>query len=119
MNNISIGIKGEQIASEFLVKKGYKIIKNNFRTRFGEIDLICQKRGALVFVEVKTLKGAGRPEWRITPAKIKKVKNMAQVYLTQTQLDYTDLRLDAICIKLSSKKSTIRHYQNIGFELNV
>jgi len=51
--NYEVGRLGEKIAAEFLAKKGYRILARNFRTRFGEIDLVAAKDGVLVFVEVK------------------------------------------------------------------
>ena len=51
-----IGKKGEFICREYLVKKGYRIITQNFYTRKGEIDLIAYKNGLYIFVEVKCRK---------------------------------------------------------------
>ena len=54
-NNLS-GAWGEALAAKYLTKKRYKIIATNFRSRFGEIDLIVSNRNYLVFVEVKLRK---------------------------------------------------------------
>ena len=56
MNTKLIGRWGEAQAAQYLKNKGYKIIGADYRTRFGEIDIIAQHRGFLVFVEVKTRK---------------------------------------------------------------
>jgi len=53
MSKTASGRVGEQIAFQFLVKSGYKIIARNFRTKMGEIDLVALEDGCLVFVEVK------------------------------------------------------------------
>ena len=50
------GAWGEAVAAAYLRKKGYRIVKQNFSTRFGEIDLIVQDARYIVFVEVKTRK---------------------------------------------------------------
>lgn len=49
-----IGKLGEDYASSYLVELGYKILERNFRTRFGEIDIIAEKDDIIAFVEVKT-----------------------------------------------------------------
>ncbi|MBU0618655.1 YraN family protein [Patescibacteria group bacterium] len=115
--NLQTGQLGEKLAAAYLCKKGYKVVERNFRTRFGEIDLIVQKDGCLVFVEVKATQGRGQPEWQITPHKLQQVKKMAQIYLTTQPLRYTDLRIDAVCIILNNNNSVdrIRHYEAMGF----
>ena len=50
------GAWGEAVAAAYLRKKGYRIVQQNFSTRFGEIDLIVQDARYIVFVEVKTRK---------------------------------------------------------------
>lgn len=47
------GVRGEKMAEEFLLQQGFKLIERNFRSRFGEIDLIMNDGNAVVFVEVK------------------------------------------------------------------
>lgn len=47
------GFLGEEMAVESLRKKGYRIIERNYSNRFGEIDIIAEQQGTLVFVEVK------------------------------------------------------------------
>jgi len=116
MTTIKTGQQGEQIAVDYLKKQAYQIVERNFKTRFGEIDIIARQNQVLVFIEVKARRTSGQAEWQITPSKIKRVKNMAQVYLITHQPDYTDLRIDAICIDLDLKPQ-IRHYPAIGQEL--
>lgn len=53
-HNIEVGKKGEEIACDYLINKGHNILKRNYRTRFGEIDIISNYEGILVFTEVKT-----------------------------------------------------------------
>ena len=50
----SIGEIGEEYATKFLKKKKYKILKRNYRKRYGEIDIIAENKNYIVFVEVKT-----------------------------------------------------------------
>lgn len=53
MNRRQTGAVWEQAAAEYLEKQGYRILEKNFCCRYGEIDLIAEDNGALVFVEVK------------------------------------------------------------------
>lgn len=120
--NYEVGKLGERIASEFLVKKGFRILKRNFRTRFGEIDLICAKDGKLVFIEVKLKVGEdfGTPEEMIGDDKIVQIERTAQRFLLENQEEerrYESLQIDAVCIVLDTswQVKRISHYENIGF----
>lgn len=122
--NFSKGRLGEQIASNFLKKKGYQILEQNFRTRYGEIDIIASSparlRSALAFVEVKLKLGSdfGLPEEMITPSKIGQIQKMAEVYLQQNPkiaAKYEQYRIDAICIVMEDGKiKRVNHYENIS-----
>lgn len=79
------GLDAEQQAAEFLKKQGYRILDRNFTTKFGEIDLVCEKEGVLVFVEVRSLRSkAFHPLQTLTPAKMDRVRKAAEWYLTKT-----------------------------------
>ncbi|MBQ2420070.1 MAG: YraN family protein, partial [Clostridia bacterium] len=54
MNIGTTGSAGEEYAAEVLTRKGYEIITRNYRSRFGEIDIICKNDKFIAFVEVKT-----------------------------------------------------------------
>ena len=79
-----IGKLGEDIACEYLVKNGYKIIDRNFRRPWGELDIVAKYRdGTLVFVEVKAMRknSSLNPEDNLTKSKLEKVKRTASLYL--------------------------------------
>ena len=78
-----LGAWGEAQTAAYLRKRGYEIVGTNYRTRFGEIDLIAQKDGVLIFVEVKTRKyGANvRPSEQVTP------KKLERIYLAEKNCD--------------------------------
>ncbi len=84
-NNKVTGNRGENIATEYLLKKGYKIEERNFRTRFGEIDIVCWDGQILVFVEVKTKIGHdfGEPEEMFNKNKMSQVKRMGEIYIIE------------------------------------
>ena len=83
-NNI-VGAWGESLAGEYLRKKRYKIVAANYRTRYGEIDLIVADRKYLVFVEVKLRKSANfaRAAEFVDLKKQNKLKITAEFYLSQ------------------------------------
>jgi len=119
-SNWQTGQKGELIAKNFLLKKGYKIITTNFRLRFGEIDLIVTKGKKLIFVEVKLKVGTrfGSPEEMINRRKISQIKKIGSAFLkTHPTLAaaHPSRRIDAVCIVIDSheKIHKINHYQNI------
>ena len=53
INNRKLGSKWEHAAADYLKKSGYEILETNFRCRIGEIDIIAEKDGIIIFVEVK------------------------------------------------------------------
>lgn len=116
--NLKKGKLGEDVARKYLEDKGYIIIGQNYRNKYGEIDLIARDRNNLVFVEVKTRIGEqfGLPEDAINKDKIRRLIRNSQAYLTfNLDKDYKTLRIDAICIVIDQDKQVkrINHYQNI------
>ena len=114
MNNISTGKKGEELAQEYLVKKGYKILETNKRfSKFCEIDIIAKDKDTLVFCEVKTRKTTvcGSPFEAITKSKYQNIKKGIFFYL-QENSNYKKFRVDAISIVLEPKLE-IKHLKNI------
>lgn len=93
------GTRGENIACEFLLKQGLKMRVRNYRTAFGEIDLIMQENNVIVFVEVKYRKSLkfGNPLESVGWHKQQKIRSIARIYLAQ--LGYEPLcRFDVIGI---------------------
>ncbi len=84
-----LGLKGEKIAEKHLKKLGYKIIKTNYVTPFGEADIVCAKNGVLVFAEVKTRSSNkfGTPAQAVDNKKQNKYRQIASYYLTTNNLD--------------------------------
>ncbi|MBT8407491.1 MAG: YraN family protein [Deltaproteobacteria bacterium] len=94
------GHEGEQLAARHLKRLGYRIVCRNYRCPLGEIDIIARHRGVLVFVEVKSRKGAGRgsPKWAVTSAKQHKLSQVAWYYLQKQDLTETNARFDVVTI---------------------
>lgn len=114
--NKQTGSFGEEIALQYLNKKGFELISRNFSTRFGEIDIIMKDKNETVFIEVKTKKGPffGTPEEMFTQSKYRKVKNMAVVFLKGKEVS---CRIDMVAIVLDPDNSIQRldHYKNVVF----
>ena len=83
------GDRGEAMAAEYLRENGYEILASQFRCRFGEIDLIAEKDGVLLFVEVKlrTNLQYGAPREYVTVKKQEKLRAAALLYLSERELD--------------------------------
>ena len=99
-----LGAFGEDLAEKFLQKNGYKILQRNFRSRFGEIDIVAQDKDVLVFVEVKARwsEKFGLPEEAITPWKLRSIIKTTQYFQLLNPKLPEALRIDLVAIELSS-----------------
>jgi len=99
MNTHEKGMAGEELAAKYLLERGYTIQTRNFRTRYGEIDIVAvAPDGTIVFVEVKsaTTGVCGNPLFKITPAKQKTIAGMAKRYMYDRKLIGRACRMDVI-----------------------
>ncbi len=114
--HLETGRRGEEIAKEYLQKKGYKIIEQNYKTKYAEIDLVARQKKQLIFVEVRTRVGEdfGTPEVTIDKRKLRKLWSNATAYAARTKWEGS-CRIDAVCIVLKKDYSVERlnHYENI------
>ena len=85
MDKRKLGEIGEDMAADLLRSKGYDILRRNYRSSFGEIDIIAERYGELCFVEVKTRQGFdyGRPCEAVGPEKKKHIRQTAKAYLEE------------------------------------
>lgn len=119
-NKKAIGDKGEQIAAQFLIDKGYKLLEKNWRYKHGEIDLIVENNNTIIFVEVKTRSTSyfGNPEIAVTPKKQKTIANTAQAYLDLNNLN-KECRFDIISIVLVNEHvKELFHIEDAFFVTN-
>lgn len=115
-DNFETGQKGEEIASKYLIKKGYKIIARNWHySKNAEIDIIAEEKNCLVFIEVKTRKtlNFGHPFEAITSKKIQKIHKAILAYLATCEKEYKSYRFDGIAI-IGINNPEIEHLKNIG-----
>lgn len=117
MKTQQIGRFGEDLAARFLVKKGFKILARNWRTRYGELDIIGEKEGVVHFVEVKTRTslGTGQPEEAINYFKLRRLQAAAQSFLCTYNLNEPQCQFDsvAVILNLKTKIARIRIRENI------
>ena len=111
--NKDAGDFGEGLAVRLLTEKGYRILETKFRFRTGEIDIIAEDGGYIVFVEVKLRKGLsmGYPREAVGYAKQQKIRRTALYYFSLTQNARADMRFDVIEI-IGAGPYTIEHIEN-------
>ena len=97
---LKLGERGEALAWNFLRKQGYELLERNFRTRFGEMDVIARKDGSLVFIEVKTRRNErfGIPAEAVDWRKRQKLTRVAQAYLQTHRLENQAARFDVLSV---------------------
>lgn len=100
--NRVVGEAGEKAAVKFLKAKGYRIIKTNFRTIFGELDAIARYGDMIVFVEIKTRTtySLGPPYIAVTRLKQRHIVKNAIFYLKMRRMLDSNWRIDVVSVKL-------------------
>lgn len=108
-----LGKKGEELAIDFLVKKGYSIRDVNWRYQKAEVDIIAQKNTILAVVEVKTRSSTnfGNPEDFVSPKKIKLLVTAIDEYVTSKDLE-VEVRFDIIAIIKEQNSFNIEHIED-------
>ncbi len=98
-------IKGECLARKFLKKQGYKILKRNYVSKTGEIDIVAYDRGVIAFVEVKARisESYGSPALAITGGKRRKIIKTALRYLLENDIEHADYRFDVVSISYTKE----------------
>lgn len=122
-----LGDIGENVACDFLKKRGFNIIDRNYSRKWGEIDIVALKSSVIHFVEVKSVScvtfdnvshetfqrargkssGEFRPEDNMHPWKLKRLSRAIQTYLLEKKLDQ-DWQLDLITVKIDQRNRLAR-----------
>lgn len=114
-----IGKIGEKLAAKYLEQNNYKIIKQNFRCKQGEIDIIAIdeqcKEQQIVFIEVKTRTSLefGTPAEAVNKIKKQHIARTAKFFLYLNNIKGADIRFDTIEVLLSNNKYKINHIKQI------
>src|SRR3989344_5487622 len=112
-----VGRLGEDIAAQFLERKGFKVIARNYRKPWGEIDIIAEKGGVVRFVEVKAVSRESlpdgsremdyRPEELVDVRKLRKVARTAALYMESAR-DTREYQIDVVGVILDKATRTAR-----------
>jgi putative endonuclease len=99
----AVGLRGEEIASRHLEDLGYRILARRYRSRHGELDLVADDGGTLVFVEVKTrrTRSCGPPEEGVSGAKQRRLARLAQGFISTRGLWGRDCRFDVVAVEVA------------------
>lgn len=94
------GERGEAVASAVLARKGYRIIERNYRSRWGELDVVAYDGATLVFIEVKSRRGSrfGEPVYAVDRRKRARLVRLAQQYLVSRRLGEPLCRFDIVVV---------------------
>lgn len=115
--NKILGTRGELIARQYLVSRGYQLVATNYKLSYPEIDIIARSQENWVFVEVKTrLKNlASLAENPLQKWQTKNLKQAILTYAAKNRLDLETVRLDLIVILVDklSNLATLKHYPDI------
>jgi putative endonuclease len=105
------GTWGEDLALRYLKQRGYDLVERNYRTRYGELDLILRHGNTIVFVEVKLRRGRGfgDPLDAVTPRKQAAIRSLAEQYLAHREPDFDAARFDVVGILADRDEPRIVH----------
>ena len=114
LNNRLSGAWGEDLALRYLARKGYALIERNYRTRYGELDLILRRGSTIVFVEVKMRRGGGfgDPRDAVTLRKQTAIRTLAEQYLSEREPEFDTLRFDVVGILVGADMARVVHVEN-------
>jgi len=116
MNRKDTGDRGENLARNYLKKKGYRILETNYRCRTGEIDIVAGRKKNIVFVEVrtKTDNSFGTPSESVTRDKKEKLISSSLMYLSEHDMTQLPWRIDFIGIEMTKEGEVnrIEHIEN-------
>jgi putative endonuclease len=106
----ALGNRGEWLAAQRLESLGYTIRERNWRCPVGELDIVAEKDGALIFVEVRTRHGDkfGTPEESIDKRKQAKLLETAQTYLEEHREEERNWRIDVVAIEIGKRNEVVR-----------
>ena len=117
MNLGTAGKKGEDMVAKFLINKGYTVLKRNYISRFGEIDIIAEKHNTIVFVEVKTRRENSlvKPLEAVDSNKVRRMTLTAEDYITKTQTDNLQPRFDVAEVTVTEENKYRLNYIKNAF----
>jgi len=108
------GDLAEDLAVKHLIQKGYEILHRNYRYGHKEIDIICQKKNQVVFVEVKAARAKtyGPPEGWVDKRKQQNLIQAAQAYIQEFELENKSYRFDVIACTKTRDGFEVNHLES-------
>jgi putative endonuclease len=109
-----LGRHGEDVAVEFLQRRGLVVLDRNWRCREGELDVVAVQAQRLVVCEVKTRSCArfGEPAEAVTPRKVLRVRRATQAWLAARGVPWCEIRFDVVSVLLEpGRPATVAHYE--------
>ncbi|MCF8039336.1 MAG: YraN family protein [Desulfohalobiaceae bacterium] len=113
--HIGIGRAGEQLARTYLQTKGFEIVSTNWRSRKGELDIVCTAKELILFVEVKARSGTrqGLPGEALNEKKQKSLIKAASSYLSRNRLWGRPCRFDFIAVYFEDEGCSLEHITDV------
>lgn len=112
---MNLGKTGEDLALDFLKSHNFSVLEKNFRSKFGEIDIIAKKNDSIYFIEVKTRSNTnhGKPFESVNKRKVYHIKKTAQFYLLKNNSSDYKLKVAVFSILMEDGKIDIKFWDNI------
>lgn len=121
-----VGKIGEKTACMFLMKRGFRIVEQNYWKKWGEIDIIAKNKGKLHFVEVKTVSRENvrsvsretideyRPEENVHPKKLDRLSRTIQTYLLEKNYeDEWQFDVIAVFLDIKNREAKCRYIEDV------
>ncbi|MDA1215951.1 MAG: YraN family protein [Chloroflexi bacterium] len=110
-----LGTRGEDIATAYLQQQGHSLLERNFRTRYGEVDIVTRHDDTIVFVEVRTGRTGtyGTPEESVTARKGQRLVLAAQQYLQDNGLEQAHWRIDLVSVRMEGGAPKVTHLMDV------
>jgi putative endonuclease len=109
-----LGRRGEDLAVQYLERRGLVVLSRNWRCRDGEIDVVATQRGRLVVCEVKTRSGTrfGEPAEAVTTRKAARIRRVTQAWLAAHHVRWCEIRFDVLAVLVEpGRPVAVRHYE--------
>lgn len=118
-SHLYLGKRGEDLAIKLLKERGYKILKRNYKTKLGEIDIVASERDTIAFIEVKTRQSErfGLPQEAISGLKQRQIAKAALCFLKEKKFLDRKARFDVVSVICTKDKPRLELLQN-AFELD-
>jgi len=111
----ALGRRGEDLAVEYLQRRGFVVLSRNWRCRDGELDVVAVDRTRLVVCEVKTRSGTafGEPAEAVTRTKAARIRRVTQAWLSEHQVRWCEIRFDVVAVLAPpGGPVTMQHYES-------